>query len=75
MRTTVTLDPEGAARAVEWYNAQPPTSAWWFNLVVLIRYQDGTTALLGNDGMICIGDVVAPEDLPALMQAIVGDHT
>ena len=72
---TVTLDAEQSARVVEWYNTQPPASPMRFNLVVMARHQDNTVGLLlGNDGMICIIDVVAPKDVPAVMHAILGDR-
>jgi hypothetical protein len=72
----VSLDPEEAARAVDWYNAQPPPTSLRFNSAAIVRTSDGTVALLlGNDGSVCATDVIAREDLPALIQAILGDRT
>jgi hypothetical protein len=71
---TVNLDAEQAGRVVEWYNARPPQSSLRYNFAVMIRHQDGMVALLmGIDGLICTAHVVAPEDLTAVMQAILGD--
>ncbi len=73
IRVSVTLDREQSDRVVAWYNKQPPEGREHFNLVIVLRHDNGRWGLmLGNDGKICEVYLIEAPLVPSFVDALIG---